>query len=586
MTNKNERDRIRQARYVPGERFDEETQMTLKNLPKRKTQPLREKMVKASSIAAAVVLFMVFAAPPIVRAAAPIWQRLFGQVVEDIEQQQALPEDEKLQQMVADAESWSHSHSLEDTGVMLGDVQISVTDIRVMPLDGRDNPKGTLDLTLTFSKIPTFDPSWVDFEVELDGERLPMELDETFAMDYRALGRHTLTPEEWQDDISGSNSSLWDGVPTTYLSFPIDNWNWVEPRELALLATIEGQDVRIPVRFDPVKAHEEAVETAKISVALGEENYQHDKDELDAMRENALPVGLTGSAFDTDYVISEMSYAKGKLFFNVAFSDASPSDESPKMADMFYWMHDVLVDGMRMNGISSNNDQLDVGSYSTVYSVVLTRDPTKLPEESLISLAMNLGELENSVELAFRYDWQQKKATLAKDANEMAEWAKQSKELANGFEQQYDKDIYYDLTALDLRRTLDGITMRISGLNYDSWSDRMEIWLTYGGDVKNSPYRWSATPDAKVNGIQAYDAGSMLDMDNVVIKQYIYAPVHISEFGPGTKLALDFPLYLKSRDLSGTNYPTPDEVLHYEFEITEDMVPTLLTDDEMYLLDQ
>ena len=276
MTNRKneERTRIRAALYVPGRGFYEVTEMTLNNLPRRKQPSFRAKMLAASSIAAALVLLMVLTAPQIVQAATQLYQRLFGQVVSDIKAEQAQPEDAKLQEMIANYERWSRWHYMEGASAEIEGVTVSVSSVRTMPTDMGDenSAKGQLDLTLTFSKIPPFDPSHVDFSLVVDEKEIPMRVDEQLK-DYRDGGRHKLTEAEWADEWTTSNSELRNGVPTTMLWFDVDDWKWDAPKQLEVKAVIDGQPLSIPFTFDPVKAHEQAIEMARVSVALGEENY-------------------------------------------------------------------------------------------------------------------------------------------------------------------------------------------------------------------------------------------------------------------------------------------------------------------------
>ena len=269
---------------------------------------LKNKVLAASSVAAALAMLLIFTAPQIVRAATQLYQRLFGQVVSDIKAEQARPEDEKLKVMIAEYERWARWHYVEDSSTEIEGVTVSVSSVRTMPrdLDNPDSVNGQLDLTLTYSKIPPFDPSRVDFSLMIDGKEIPMRVDEQLK-NFRDGNNHTLTQAEWADGWTSSNSELRNGVPTTTLWFDVDDWEWDQPRQLEVKAVIDAQPLSIPFTFDPVKVHEQAIEDAKVSVALVEDNFLHEKDELESMEANAVPVGLTGSAHGYDWAISEMS---------------------------------------------------------------------------------------------------------------------------------------------------------------------------------------------------------------------------------------------------------------------------------------
>jgi hypothetical protein len=280
---------------------------------------------------------------------------------------------------------------LEGASAEIDGVTVSISSVSLTPLDkyGR-SAKGEAHVTLVYSKIPSFDPSWVDFTLAVDGVELPMYIDEGFKT-YRDEKDHTLTKEEWADGWSYSNSTLQGDVPTTWLTFRVDDWQWDQPKQLELKAVIDGQALSIPFVFDPVKAHEAAVQSAKTSVALMEENYQHEKSELESMEANAVPVGLAGSSHGYDWAIPEMSYASDKLYFTAAFGGVQ--EKNPKIAGMGFWLSDVTVDGMRAGLGSSGNDELKDGIYTEVYECALMRDPRNLPEESLIKLTLELKSI-------------------------------------------------------------------------------------------------------------------------------------------------------------------------------------------------
>ena len=136
------------------------------------------------------------------------------------------------------------------------------------------------------------------------------------------------------------------------------------PQHLVLMATIDGQKLSIPFAFDPAKAHEAAVESAKGSVKRMEENYNHEKSELESMEAGAVPVGLTGSAKGFNWTISELAYANEKLYFTAAFGGIK--EKNIKKTGMGFWPGDITVDGMRTGLISSDNDELKGGNYTAV----------------------------------------------------------------------------------------------------------------------------------------------------------------------------------------------------------------------------
>lgn len=421
-----ERSRIRAARYTPGPSFEEEIEMTLKKLPPRRHVPMARKILTASSVAAALALFVVLAAPPIVRAAAELYQRLFGQVVEDIEREQALPEDQRLPQLISDSWSCVRWHRLEGCDSQFGGVTVSVSTVSVAPEDRFSNDHGgVLSVSLTYSQLPPFDPSWVDFACVVDGREIPMAVDEDFQKYYRDAGLHTRTEEEWNDGWSGSNSTVLDGIPTTVLHFKLEDWRWDTAKSLKILADIDGQSLALPFSFDPDKARAQAESDARQSLQLGATRYAEEKDQLSDMATNATSVGLTGSAYGHDWVVSEISYADSSLYFSVTFGGVE--ETNPNIVGFDYWLEDVSVDGISTGDGGSSNDRLLDQSYSAIYRYSLDRNAESLPESSLIAFTLILGGPDRVQHAAFEYNWQSRRVTLPQDTAQMADWYQRAK---------------------------------------------------------------------------------------------------------------------------------------------------------------
>ena len=537
----------------------------------------RRRMLAAASVAAALALIVVFVGQPIVEAATKLYQRLFGQVVGEIEERQAQPEDEKLDEMTRMYESASRGHRVEGANAQIGGVTVSVAWVRVMPVDRfSGDPKGELDLTLVYSKIPSFDPSWVDFTLAVDGREIPMQIDEDFKKYYRDQNEHTLTEEEWADDWSDSNSHLENGVPTTRLTFGVDDWQWDQSRSLVLKVEIDGQALSIPFAFDPIKAREQATEDAKVSVALEENRYAREKDELAAMRENAVPVGLTGSAYGYDWAVSEMSYANDKLYFTTAFGGFKTKNPHEAGAIMGFWLDGPSVDGMWTGPEVAGSESFKDGAYTAVYDPPLARDPRKLPEESLIRLTLEFGDAEKAKDVAFRYNWKEKKVTLPRDAIEMKDWVEQARELEEALRSRYPSDVGFDLTPLHLTQEADSVKMTLAAVNYNHETGSLEIYPKYEGDASASRYSWMYSPVATVNGYRCYDGFGQFEGDVTRNKFDLCVPLNISEFGNGNRVALEFPLYLKGSDIDTAE---PAVTLRYEFTIDKSTLKPWSPDD-------
>jgi len=560
-----ERARIRAARYAPGRGFYEATEMTLKNLPKRKRVFMKNRVLAVSSVAAALALLVAFTTPTLVQAAARLYQRLFGQVVSDIRQEQALPEDEKLEALVAKYEGALREHEVKGASAQVGGVTVSVSSIRTSPADmSQEGDEGALDLWLTYSAIPPFDPNYGDFSIVIDGREIPMRIDEQLKQ-YRDEGRQTLTEAQWANEWTMSNSQKLNGAYSTWLRFDIDSWRWDAPKRLVLKGTIDGEAFSIPFEYDPMKAHEAAVASARVSLKLVEEKYDRETIELEPVEASAVPVGLTGSDEGCEWAISEMAYANDRLYFTAAFGGVA--GQNPKLAGMSFWLGDVTIDGMMAGASDSDNGALKDGNYTTVYQCPLGRDPRKLPEESLISATLELGHYERTKDVAFRYNWREKKVTLPRDEAEMRAWVEEAAALKGALYSRYEQDVGYDLTKLNLTQEKDGVRMTITGVNFASNFNQLKFLVKVEGDLKSSPYLWTLDPDVTINGHEAVNVGGSATQEGVPTGYYVCPPINISEFGDGDEVVFKLPLYDRNADFLNTNYPEPVAALTYEFTI-------------------
>ncbi len=575
-----ERNRIRAARYVPGARYDEVLEMTLRRLPKRKRVPPIQRLLCAGSIAAAVVLLLAFAGPPLAQAASRLYERWFGRVVEEIRDEQALPEAEKVRQRLEANEAAIRAHDVEGASAQIGEVTMSVASMSLVPDDpSAGSAQGDLSLSVTFSKIPPFDPNWVDFSVVVDGREIPMRIDEQFKANYRDRGVQTLTEEDWTAFDNPGHSWMYEGVPTTFLSFDVDDWRWDEPRQLTLKATIDAQPISIPFGYDPVKAHEDALKSAEDSVAMMAEHYAHEKAALDAMEAGAVPIGLSGHTPGHDWAISEMSIADEMLYFTITINGVQGIDRPRLFAD------EATVDGVR-TGLVQGKDALHEGdNYWVIYEYPLGRDSRRLPRESLISLPIrNLVKgaqtSPDSYEVkedgrftpTFKYNWAERRVILPADEAEMMAWAEQTRaECDRLYSAVPENGISYDLSPLKLTQEADGVRMTITGVQFTNWTNQLEFLVDFEGVPYDKLPRYLGKPIVTIDGRSSRTGGGSREYD-VVISFAVKPPLSIFEFGQGEKVVFELPLIDKHADFDRTNYPEPTATLRYEFVIDKSML--------------
>lgn len=401
-----------------------------------------------------------------------------------------------------------------------------------IPEDAYDvsNPKGDMRTRITFSQIPAFDPHWIDFTLNYDGKTYPMEMNDGVRR-LRELKFRATSEQDWHSacfEIYGSVRSV-KGVLTYFLFFPVDNWKIDEKTDMTVRGEIDGQSFEIPFTFDPVKAHEEAVAGAAEGVKFSNEFDRERKKELEAIASEAVPIGIHKSKRGYDFTISEMAVVDGKLNFSWVVQGID--EKNPKLADMTFFLEDVMLDGMAISGGGSysdfNNGVLEMFEY-----LPFSRDPQKLPDESLIAMEVNLGDWSNPVDVAFKYNWSERKVTLPKDEDEEQQWVKTSTQLNNDLYDRFEWQFAYDLKPLNLVRTQNGITMKLTELRLEN--DILDVLYEWERDEtidKNFKLRLGEQEmiALSVNGLPAQLSGSMYSEDDAPCSYMFYSPIHFSE---------------------------------------------------------
>lgn len=470
MTNEQLRQRVQQIKRKPSRYVVDGMEQTLSNLPKRTVKSLQDKVLMASSIAAVLAVFVVYAGPPIARAAGALIERLFADRAQRYEQQLALPEDEKLAQSIASTQKAYQENLVNAQGQFFGTrarierVWTSADDIYEP-----ESKRGTLRFALIYDQIPPIDPDYVDFVLVMDGREIQMIVNEELA-DYRARGIQALTEEQWNEgdyggERAGTNSemnyseALGKRVPTTMLSFPLDPWFIQRKTDMQIRATVDGRTDTLAFSFDPDQAHELAVQSAKEGAEIAVNQEKRKLEQYRTLEAAAVPVGISGSALGLDVNISELSVIDDLLSFS--YSVSGIKEKNPHKVD--FWIDNLYIDGyLTWNG-SGDNDLKD-GVLSGVRSFALGRDPMKLPEESLLVPSM-IMQLDPSMEmrLAFRYNWQTKSVALPKDEAEMNAWIAESRSLTAELYHDMSEDYGTAFPVLGGETRVDGASLRITG---------------------------------------------------------------------------------------------------------------------------
>ncbi len=574
-----DREKMRAARWVPDERLDAAIDQTLSHLKPRRRPSFPKRMLMASAIVAAFALFLTFAAPPIVRAAGQLYERLFGDVRRGMEDEQAKPKAERLAEQINEIKAVLRAQDVEGASAEIGGVTMSVvsiclaSDVAGDDFSGWTRITGANDaiggiayITVHYSARPSFDPSYVNFALSIDGVDIPMYVSGAL-QNYRDGGGCTLTEDEWNDEENRSNSENVNGTYTTLLSFKIDDWMWDAEKDLALKATIDGREVAIPFSFDPQKTHKRAMREADISLNSGGDDQLT---EIRMLEANAVPVELTGKEGECDWVISEMAFADDQLSFTAAFYSTGEARANP--AAMDYRLEGVTVDGLATGAGGACNESYNGGSYAAIFQYPLCCDSENLPVTSMITMTLVCGDQANTKTVSFKYNWVDQKVILPADASEMEAWTRADQ--AAGAEldaPQYGDEVGYDLTGLGLTAGKDGVTMTITGIAYQKNATRLEIYVAVTGNVEKSAYDWARRDTTvTINGADTDRAGGGMNGAALGVI-YVTAPMSIAEFGHGEAVVVEYPLCEKGESV-------PADTLRFEFTVDTGALPGLTSD--------
>ena len=576
-------DALRGAGYDRSRKLGASTEEILANLPRKIHRTRQSRFVAGIAIAASLTILIGFSAPQIGAFAGALYQRMFGDVVQEKEAYHALPEEEKLVRMIDEYAQYGGEHRVSGASGRVGEVNVSVNWVSIHPREyargaHEHSVEGMLRAAIVYDKLPPFDPNYVDFSIVMEGVEYPQYVDENGLGEYRAERTELTSIADWEDAWSLSHSYIGkDGAPTTGLFFEVPDWQWTQPRELTLKADIDGQALAIPFTYDPEKAHVDAVESAKQSLLYIAGDYEAEKPVLDALLENAVPIGISGASDGAEYMLTEMAAIEQEIRF-MAMLDVAPGMDDREFGPSI-GLSTVLIDGFATGAVNYTLDALgDVGQYAAIYRVPVARDLRNLPEESLMMLAFGDStdaDRSKDCRMAYRYNWKEKTVTLAKDGEEMQQWVAESlamqAEIYRGFEvgEEEYKVIRCDLVDLDLVQRAGDMALAVRSAEYVlPGVHRIALKVELTGDMEASEYAWYLSPKVTVNGVIAPDAGGSTDMEDRPLSFEVYPALGITEFGEDTRIVLEYPLVKK-----GTDMDLPHELegtLHYEFAIDKD----------------
>lgn len=447
-----EKDRIYSARYVPGARYDKKLDLALQSIPNRREAP-RIHYARVAALAAALIVLLAFAAPPIVRAVGPVLSRIFGIVAQREREFLALPEDARLVHVAEDHERFWRGYDVMAEGAFR-ESSITLRDVWLTPSDPYDEniSAGSMAFSLTYADTPPFDPNKVVYSAKVGGREYAMN----------PLTRDDsgwYTEEEIKDP---TNTKVVDGVLTTFIAFNVDQWNMQEKTNIVLIGALDGEQFEISFTYDPALAHEAALAEAERVVGRYTEVAEENKDILTAIDEASSAVGIEREVGGFVYAITDFALtADNRLHTGILVY--SVPEKNPTIAQHTYYTEYVLIDGYAGFDHSWDGDILD-GNFLLRDDMRLTRKMEELPEESLITFYLtNYQEHPGvCVPVSFRYNWEEKRAVLAKDIVEEEIWTAENEALKDALAAKQPDQISYDLKPQNLRREAGGLTMALN----------------------------------------------------------------------------------------------------------------------------
>lgn len=543
MTNKKLYALLQGARYELDARDAKQIEQMLNTLPKVKRRTMREKITLMATAAAATLVILVLAAPPIVRAVEALVTRIFDDRIERIEEYTSLTENEKIQLEADQLAAQSRGHTLTGASVEFEGTTIELTDFDVTApyTSGDETYSPELRVILTYASIPSFDPNYVDFTLELNGKTYQMEADD--ALDYRAEGKVITTYDGWHENKYSwpSNTVLEEDVLKTYLGFPIDFWAMDAKTELTLTGTLDGKSFSIPFQFDPERADAENLTRARESVEIQAKMNAEDKKKYEQYAEKAIPLDIGRSTRDTDFLIGELSVTGNNLFLTASFDPRSEAEDGGFMG---YWIERIAIDGKVMSCHGANSDERDDGQYATIFEFTPNTDIGAMTGESLITIDVELGSIVRMARVAFRYDWDNGSVTEPTNENEESAWIAESDALTKAFEEASPIRRTFDLSQMNLSQTIDGVTITLKEAIVDRSTEQMRIELdtVFDRGAGLRPYMkdGTGTIDGKSSGIE----GISWSADDIIDHVSYYLPVHYSEIGEETEIGFTIPIAL------------------------------------------
>lgn len=417
MNDKSLRAFLRQHPPQPDAAFQNAVDQVLTSLPQSKARRAHRPLSMAAAVLAGALALSALAA-----VAVTIYQNVFGELRQEMNQEARLPEDMvtgRVKQQFA-----SGSAAAVNLSAQVGEYTLTV--INLFQYESGGKTCLALDFSLSPAPagiLPALDQLALDqngLDLVLCGEAAQMaetKKPEYFEVNYRQGKAYFRLDFSGAQALSSGDTLTLSGTLHTY--------------DEGFTRTGSLGEFTLPIELSQSMFDRYEAELLEGAVVSHQNHTSQSLETLNAIEAQSVPIGLSEkNSLGQTITLCELSLLpeKGTLYLGYALEGR----ELTKLEALDYDLM-VRIDGMsspHAGSVESNGD------YSMfILEQPLARDLSSLPEESLVYVeAIHYGYDPDSGEPApeatpfiFRYNWKAKKVALPKDSAEEAEWFAQEK---------------------------------------------------------------------------------------------------------------------------------------------------------------
>lgn len=528
---------LRQHTPQPDAAFQNAVDQALTSLPQSKARRAHRPLsVAAAALAGALALSALAAV------AVTVYQNVFGELRQEMNQEARLPEDvvtDRVKQQFA-----SGSAAAVNLSAQAGEHTLTV--INLFQYESGGKTCLALDFSLSPAPagiLPALDQLTLEqngLELVLCGEAAQMaetKKPEYFEVNYRQGKAYFRLDFSGAQALSPGDTLTLSGTLHTY--------------DEGFARTGSLGEFTLPIELSQSMFDRYEAELLEGAVVSHQNRTSESLETLSAIEAQSVPIGLSKqNAKGQTITLSEFSLLPdtGMLYVGYTFGGASIT----KLESLDYDLM-IRMDGMDLPYAGSVENNEDYSLF--VRSQPLARDLSSLPEESLVYVeAIHYGYDPDSGEPApeatpfiFRYNWKDKKVTLPKDSAEEAEWfAQERASLKPG------RNLFFNVGGVS--QTVGDVTVALESVELEDGFLRVELsfdsLLTYDqADMWEFPAITLAGKPVLQEGGLGSDGQPEGEPRKRSISWNVVSPLHASELPELIPLSVDKTVY--SFDASG-----------------------------------